>query len=190
MVLPVPLSDAAAENFCRRVRAVPGRSRTARSLYGVSGCVALYRSRPAAEHLQASDCVDRMDRRDDYDPDFHGVRHHQPRVFGLTEIGEAVPAEYHGMTDQESPSPVKLALQLLWFTFWTGFPIKLAFALLFMAMDLINFEARIALGFVMVLASPVTVFALPILMMGLDSHIGEGVGIGLLFLLCIPVDIW
>ena len=101
-----------------------------------------------------------------------------------------MPAEYHGMTDQESPSPVKLALQLLWFTFWTGFPIKLAFALLFLAMGMINFEARIALGFVMVLASPVTVFALPILMMGLDSHIGEGVGIGLLFLLCIPVDIW
>jgi hypothetical protein len=94
------------------------------------------------------------------------------------------------MTDQDATSPVKLALRLLWFTFWTGFPIKLAFALLFLAMGLINFEARIGLGFLMVLASPVTVFALPILMMGLDSHIGEGVGIGLLFLLCIPIDIW
>jgi hypothetical protein len=94
------------------------------------------------------------------------------------------------MTEQESTSPVKLALKLLWFTFWTGFPIKLAFALLFLAMGLINFEARIGLGFLMVLASPVTVFALPILMMGLDSHIGEGAGIGLLFLLCIPIDIW
>ena len=94
------------------------------------------------------------------------------------------------MTNQETPSPVKLALQILWFTFWTGFPIKLAFALLFLAMDLINFEARIGLGFLMILASPVTVFALPILMMGLGSHIGEGVGIGFLFLLCIPIDIW
>lgn len=94
------------------------------------------------------------------------------------------------MTDQETTSPVKLALKLLWFTFWTGFPIKLAFALVFLAMGIINFEARIGLGFLMVLASPVTVFALPILMIGLDSHIGEGVGIGLLFLLCIPIDIW
>ncbi len=94
------------------------------------------------------------------------------------------------MIDQESTSPVKLALKLLWFTFWTGFPVKLAFALLFLAMGLINFEARIALGFLMVLASPVTVFALPVLILGLDSHIGEGVGIGLLFLLCIPIDIW
>lgn len=99
-------------------------------------------------------------------------------------------ARYDSMTDQESTSPVKLGLKLLWFTFWTGFPIKLAFALLFLAMGLINFEARIGLGFLMVLASPVTVFALPILMLGLDSHIGEGVGIGLLFLLCIPIDIW
>jgi hypothetical protein len=94
------------------------------------------------------------------------------------------------MTDQESTSPVKLALTLLWSTFWTGFPIKLAFAILFLAMGLINFEARIGLGFLMVLASPATVFALPILLMGLGSHIGEGVGIGLLFLLCIPIDIW
>jgi len=105
-------------------------------------------------------------------------------------IGEPVLAGIDGMTDQESTSPMKLGLKLLWFTFWTGFPIKLAFALLFLAMGLINFEARIGLGFLMVLASPVTVFALPILMIGLGSHIGEGVGIGLLFLLCIPIDIW
>lgn len=94
------------------------------------------------------------------------------------------------MTDQETPSPVKLALKLLWFTSWTGLPFKLAFALLFLAMDLMNFETRIGLAFLMILASPVTVFAVPILMMGLDSHIGEGVGIGLLFLLCVPIDIW
>ena len=101
-----------------------------------------------------------------------------------------MPTGHDGMTDREVPSSVKLALKFLWFTFWTGFPLKLAFALLFLAMGMINFEARIALGFVMVLASPVTILALPILMMGLDSHIGEGVGIGLLFLLCIPIDIW
>ena len=42
----------------------------------------------------------------------------------------------------------------------------------------------------MLLASPVTVFALPIISIGLDSHIGEGAGIALLFLLAIPFDIW
>jgi hypothetical protein len=31
---------------------------------------------------------------------------------------------------------------------------------------------------------------MPIIVMGLESHIGEGVGIGLLFVLCIPIDIW
>jgi hypothetical protein len=42
----------------------------------------------------------------------------------------------------------------------------------------------------MLLASPVTVFALPIISMGLESHIGEGAGIAILFLLAIPIDIW
>ena len=37
---------------------------------------------------------------------------------------------------------------------------------------------------------PVTVFALPTITMGLGSHIGEGAGIGLLFMLAIPIDIW
>ena len=53
-----------------------------------------------------------------------------------------------------------------------------------------QFETRIGLAFLMLLASPVTVFALPTITMGLDSHIGEGVGIALLFLLAIPIDIW
>lgn len=94
------------------------------------------------------------------------------------------------MTERESLSPLKLGLNVLWFTFWTGFPIKLAFALLFLSMGLMQFEARIGLAFFMVLASPVTVFAMPIIVAGLGSHIGEGVGIALLFLLCIPIDIW
>ena len=42
----------------------------------------------------------------------------------------------------------------------------------------------------MLLASPVTVFALPTITLGLESHIGEGAGIALLFLLAIPIDIW
>ena len=94
------------------------------------------------------------------------------------------------MTDRETPSPLKLGLNVLWSTFWTGFPIKLGIALLFLAMGLMQFETRIGLAFLMVLASPVTVFAMPIIVMGLGSHIGEGVGIALLFLLCIPIDIW
>jgi hypothetical protein len=79
---------------------------------------------------------------------------------------------------------------VLWSAFWTGLPIKLAFVLVFFAMDLMHFENRLGLGFLMLLASPVTVFAVPIITMGLESHIGEGAGIALLFLLSIPIDIW
>lgn len=94
------------------------------------------------------------------------------------------------MTDRHSLSPLKLGLNVLWSTFWTGFPIKLAFALVLIAFGMIHFETRIGLGFLMILASPVTVFAAPILMAALGAHWGEGVGLGILFLLSIPVDIW
>ncbi|HMU54088.1 MAG TPA: hypothetical protein PKA61_03740 [Nitrospira sp.] len=92
--------------------------------------------------------------------------------------------------ERESLSPTKIGLGVLWPTFWTGLPFKLAFAVLFLAMGMMHFEGRLGLAFIMLLASPVTVFALPIITMGLDSHIGEGAGIGLLFLLSIPIDIW
>ena len=92
------------------------------------------------------------------------------------------------MNDQMSPT--KLGLGILWPAFWTGLPIKLAIAVLFLAFGIVHFETRIALAFLMLLTSPVTVFALPTITMGLDSHIGEGVGIALLFLLAIPIDIW
>lgn len=92
--------------------------------------------------------------------------------------------------ERESMSPTKIGIGVLWPTFWTGLPIKLAFAVLFLAMGMMHFEGRIGLAFLMLLASPVTVFALPIIMMGLESHIGEGAGIALLFLISIPVDIW
>ena len=95
------------------------------------------------------------------------------------------------MTDErESMSPTKIGLGVLWPAFWTALPFKLAFVLVFLAMDMMHFEGRIGLAFMMLLASPVTVFALPIISMGLESHIGEGVGIALLFLLAIPIDIW
>jgi hypothetical protein len=92
--------------------------------------------------------------------------------------------------ERESMSPTKLGLGILWPAFWTGLPIKLAIAVLFLAFGIVHFEARIALAFLMLLTSPVTVFALPTITMGLDSHIGEGIGIALLFLLAIPIDIW
>lgn len=94
------------------------------------------------------------------------------------------------MTERELPSPVKLGLNVLWSTCWTGFPIKIGICLLFMALGLIHFEARIGLACLMYLASPVTVFAMPILAMVAEPHLGEGAGIALLFLICIPIDIW
>ena len=90
----------------------------------------------------------------------------------------------------DSLSPTKIGLGILWSAFWTALPIKLAFAIVFMAMDLMHLENRLGLAFLMLLASPVTVFALPIISMGLESHIGEGAGIAILFLLAIPIDIW
>jgi len=92
------------------------------------------------------------------------------------------------MNDQMSPT--KLGFGILWPAFWTGLPIKLAFAVLFLALGIVHFETRIFLAFLMLLASPVTVFALPTITLGLESHIGEGAGIALLFLLAIPIDIW
>lgn len=94
------------------------------------------------------------------------------------------------MTERELPSPVKLGLNVLWSTCWTGFPIKIGICLLFLALGLVHFETRIGLAFLMYLASPVTVFALPVLAMVAEPHLGEGVGIALLFLICIPIDIW
>jgi hypothetical protein len=92
--------------------------------------------------------------------------------------------------ERESMSPTQLGLGILWPAFWTGLPIKLAFVLLFLALGMVHFETRIGLAFLMLLTSPVTVFALPTITLGLESHIGEGVGIALLFLLAIPIDIW
>jgi hypothetical protein len=92
------------------------------------------------------------------------------------------------MNDQMSPT--KLGFGILWPAFWTGLPIKLALAVLFLAFGIVHFETRIALAFLMLLASPVTVFALPTITLGLESHIGEGAGITMLFLLAIPIDIW
>jgi hypothetical protein len=87
-------------------------------------------------------------------------------------------------------SPAKLGFGILWPAFWTGLPIKLAIAVLFLAFGIVQFETRLFLAFMMLLASPVTALALPTITLGLGSHIGEGAGIVLLFLLAIPIDMW
>ena len=92
--------------------------------------------------------------------------------------------------ERDSMCPTQLGLGILWPAFWTGLPIKLALVLLFLSLGMVHFETRIGLAFLMLLASPVTVFALPTITLGLESHLGEGVGIPLLFLLSIPIDIW
>jgi hypothetical protein len=92
--------------------------------------------------------------------------------------------------ERESMSPTKVGLGVLWPVCWTGLPIKLAFAVLIFAMGMMQFENRLGIAFLMLLASPVTVFAMPIIMLGLGSHFGEGLGLPLLFLLSIPIDIW
>lgn len=94
------------------------------------------------------------------------------------------------MTDRESMSPFKLGLGVLWPAFWTALPFKLALALLFMAMGTMHLETKLGITFLLVLISPVSVFAYFVLTLGMDVHFGEGMGLGFLFLLSIPVDIW
>lgn len=87
-------------------------------------------------------------------------------------------------------SPTKVGIGVLWPVCWTGLPIKLAFAVLAFAFGWLELEGRLGLAFMMMLASPATVFAVPIIAMGLDGHFGEGIGLPILFLLSIPIDIW
>ncbi|MDK2742430.1 MAG: hypothetical protein H8K03_07155 [Nitrospira sp.] len=87
-------------------------------------------------------------------------------------------------------SPTKIGFGILWPACWTGIPIKAVFAVLAMTMGLVHFEGRFGLAFLMLLASPVTVFAAPIIMALFDTHFGEGIGLPLIFGMSIPVDIW
>jgi hypothetical protein len=87
-------------------------------------------------------------------------------------------------------SPTKAGFGVLWPACWTGLPIKLALALLLFAMGTMQFEGRLGIAFLMLLASPVTVLAMPIIIVWLGSHFGEGIGLPLLFLSSIPIDIW
>jgi len=53
-----------------------------------------------------------------------------------------------------------------------------------------EFEGRLGLAFLMLLGSPITIFAVPMIVITLEGHFGEGVGLWILFLLSIPIDIW
>lgn len=92
--------------------------------------------------------------------------------------------------ERESMSPTQIGFGILWPACWTGIPIKAVFAVMVMAMGLVHFEGRFGLAFLMLLASPATIFAAPILMAMYDTHFGEGIGLPLIFGLSIPVDIW
>ncbi len=92
--------------------------------------------------------------------------------------------------ERESMSPTKIGFGILWPACWTGIPIKAVFAVLAMTMGLVHFEGRFGLAFLMLFASPVTVFAAPIIIAVFETHFGEGIGLPLIFGMSIPVDIW
>lgn len=92
--------------------------------------------------------------------------------------------------ERDSLSPTQIGIGVLWPTCWTGLPIKLPLAVIALAVGLMHLEARLGLAFLMLLASPVTVFAVPIISLALDGNFGEGIGLPLLLFLSIPIDIW
>lgn len=94
------------------------------------------------------------------------------------------------MTGRETMSSFKLGLNVLWPACWTALPLKMAFALLFLAMGTIHLETKLGITFLMLLMTPVSVFAFFIISAGIGFHFGEGLGLPLLFLLSIPIDIW
>ena len=92
--------------------------------------------------------------------------------------------------ERESMSPTKIGFSILWSACWTGMVVKSVFVVLLLAMGLLHFEGRFGLAVVMLLISPVTVFSIPIIMAVFGTNFGEGIGLGILFWLSIPVDIW
>ncbi len=87
-------------------------------------------------------------------------------------------------------SSFKLGISILWPACWTALPIKMAFALLFMAMGSIHIENTLGVTFLMLLLTPVSVFAYFVISAALGFHFAEGSGLPLLFILSIPIDIW
>ena len=87
-------------------------------------------------------------------------------------------------------SPFKLGLSILWPAAWTALPLKMAFAVLFMAMGSIHLETKLGITFLMLLMSPVSVFAFSSSPWEWDSISEKVTGLPLLFLISIPIDIW
>ena len=87
-------------------------------------------------------------------------------------------------------SSFKLGISILWPACWTALPIKMAFALLFMAMGAIHIETTLGVTFLMLLMSPVSAFAYFVISAAVGFHFAEGTGLPLLFILSIPIDIW
>ncbi len=94
------------------------------------------------------------------------------------------------MTGRETMSSFKLGISILWPACWTALPIKMAFALLFMAMGSIHIENTLGVTFLMLLLTPVSVFAYFVISAAFGFHFAEGTGLPLLFILSIPIDIW
>lgn len=94
------------------------------------------------------------------------------------------------MTGRETMSSFKLGISILWPACWTALPIKMAFALLFMAMGAIHIETTLGVTFLMLLMSPVSAFAYFVISAAVGFHFAEGTGLPLLFILSIPIDIW
>ena len=92
--------------------------------------------------------------------------------------------------ERESMSPTKIGFGIFWPACWTGIPIKAVIAVIVMTIGLVHFEGRFGLAVVMLLISPVTVFAIPIIMAVFGTHFGAGIGLEILFWASIPVDIW
>ena len=57
-------------------------------------------------------------------------------------------------------------------------------------MPSIHLETKLGITFLMLLMSPVSVFAFFVISSGVGFHFGEGTGLPLLFLVSIPIDIW
>lgn len=92
--------------------------------------------------------------------------------------------------ERESMSPTEIGFGILWPACWTSIVVKAVFAVLLLTVGLVHFEGRFGLAVIMLFLSPVTVFAIPIIMAVFGTHFGEGIGLEILFWLSIPVDIW
>jgi hypothetical protein len=94
------------------------------------------------------------------------------------------------MTGRETMSSFKLGVSIFWSACWTALPIKLGFALLFLAMGTMHLENMLGVAFLLLLISPVSVFGFFVLAQAVGVHFGEGHGLDFLMLLSIPIDIW